>query len=185
MRAFRRSWPLVTAAAGVLFAALAAVLAAHGWRPFGFEQAAIDWSAQHRPSATRHTAIGVTVLGTGVPPYLIALVAGLVLARGGRAARTRRARVALLLTPLLWLVGGQLLREALMHGFGRLRPSSALWATRATGFSFPSGHSFTSAVCAGLLVLAIARRRHSWTRASCAVAVLYVAAVGLSRVYLG
>ncbi|MBY8877089.1 phosphatase PAP2 family protein [Actinacidiphila acidipaludis] len=185
MSAFPRRWPVVTAAAWILFAALAVVLAVHGWGSFGFERAAIDWSAQHRPAAARHVAIGVTVLGTGAPPYLVALAAGAVLTLMARGPRTRKTDLALLLTPVLWLIAGQLVREGLMHAFARLRPSSVHWATTATGFSFPSGHSFSSVVCAGLLVLAIARRRPSWTRAACAVAVVYGIAVGLSRVYLG
>ena len=189
MSAFPRRWPVVTAAAWVVFAGLAAVLAVHGWRPFGFERSAIDWSAGHRPPAARHAAIAVTTLGTGAPPYLVALAAGAVLARGTRATRrgrrSRRDLVLLLLTPVLWLLAGQLVREGLMHAFARPRPSAVHWATTATGFSFPSGHSFTSAVCACLLVLAIARRRPSWTRAACVLGGLYAVAVGLSRVYLG
>lgn len=205
MSAWPRRWPVTAAAAWVLFAALATALALHGWRPYGFEQAAIDWSTGHRPSGARHSAIAVTALGTGAPPYVLALIAGAVLARGTRGdrgtpgdhgprgdhgirgdhGRTPRRAAALLLAPLLWLVAGQLLRQALMHGFGRPRPPSAHWATAVTGFSFPSGHSFTSAVCAGLLVLAVAHRRPPWTRAAAAVAVLYAVLVGLSRVYLG
>lgn len=185
MRALPHRWPVAMTVAWLLFAALAVVLALHGWRSFGFEQDAIDWSAHHRPAAARHAAIAVTVLGTGVPPYLIALASGAVLARGGRGARTRRTNIALLLFPLVWLVVGQLVRGALMHGFGRLRPSSVLWATSANGFSFPSGHSFSSAVCAGLLVLAVARRRPPWTGRVAVVAAVYAVAVGLSRVYLG
>ncbi len=185
MNALSRQWPVVLSAAWVLFAGLAVVLALHGWRSFGFERAAIEWSAHHRPAPGRRAAVGVTVLGTGAPPYLIALAAGTVLARGDRGARTRRGNAVLLLGPLLWLVGGQLLREALMYAFGRPRPSSAHWAVAATGFSFPSGHSFSSAVCAGLLALAIARRRPSWARTARAAAVLYAVAVGLSRVYVG
>ncbi|SEN88479.1 phosphatase PAP2 family protein [Actinacidiphila rubida] len=185
MSAILRRWPAVVAAALAAFAAVAVALAAHGWGPFGFERAAIDWSAHHRPPGARRVAIGVTVLGTGVAPYLVSLIAGLVLARRRAAARPRRARVALLLAPVLWLACGQLLRDALMHGFGRPRPPVARWATSAAGFSFPSGHSFTSAVCAGLLVVAVARRRPSWTPITSATAVLYAVAVGLSRVYLG
>jgi len=171
--------------AWVVYAGLAVTLAVRGWGPFGFERAAIDWSAHHRPPVARRVALGVTGLGSGVPVYVAVLCAGALLARGARGTGVRRRTVALLLFPVLWLVAGQLLRAGLMNAFARPRPSTVYWATTATGFSFPSGHSFSSAVCAGLVLVAIARRLPSWTRPACVVVVLYAVAVGLSRVYLG
>ncbi|MFJ9773247.1 phosphatase PAP2 family protein [Kitasatospora sp. NPDC101157] len=169
----------------VLFAALAALLASRGWAPYGFERDANDWSAAHRPAAARTVAVVITSLGSGAVPYLLALAAGAVALLALPAPRPPRRAAVALLAPLLWLVLGQLLRTGLMHLFARPRPPRPNWAADAAGFSFPSGHSFTSAVCAGLLALAVARARPAAAPAATAIAVVLAAAVGLSRIYLG
>ncbi|MFJ1756084.1 phosphatase PAP2 family protein [Kitasatospora sp. NPDC088134] len=174
----------VLAVCWTLFAVLAVVLARRDWLPFGFERAAVDWSVAHRPAGAETAAEWLTSLGTDVFPYLLALAAGACAARpyGYRTA----AGVRWLLLPVGWLIAGQLLRQALMHGFGRPRPPASGWAFDASGFSFPSGHSFTSAVSAGLLALALAGSGRRAVRVGARVgAVLFAGAIGLSRVYLG
>ncbi|WP_188303589.1 phosphatase PAP2 family protein [Streptomyces sp. CBMA123] len=183
--AHRRRWPAVAAVALLLFAALAALLAHHGWAPYGFERDANDWSAAHRPPAARAVAVVVTSLGNAVVPYLLALAAGAVAVRALPVPRPSRRAVLLFFAPVLWLIAGQLVRLGLMQVFARPRPPRMNWATDASGFSFPSGHSFTSAVCAGLLALAIARARPGAARAAVVGAVVFAVAVGLSRIYLG
>ncbi|MCP2311774.1 phosphatase PAP2 family protein [Kitasatospora paracochleata] len=180
-----RRWVAVAVTAWALFAVLAALIAANGWAPFGFEQAAVDWCAAHRPPAARAVAVAVTSLGTGVFPYLLAAAAGALALRALPAPRPRRRAAALLLAPLVWLIAGQLVRQGLMHAFGRPRPPLADRAVAASGFAFPSGHAFTATVCAGLLVLAIVRVRPSATRAAVAGAAGFAVVIGLSRVYLG
>lgn len=147
----RPRWPVVAAVTALLFAVLAALLADHAWGPYGFERAADDWSAAHRPAAARTAAVVVTSLGSAVVPYLLALAAGALAVRALPAPRPPRRAALLLLAPLLWLIVGQLVRLGLMQAFARPRPPRVDWATGASGFSFPSGHSFTAAVCAGLL----------------------------------
>ncbi|MFD8706529.1 phosphatase PAP2 family protein [Kitasatospora sp. NPDC059648] len=178
-------WQSTAGAALVLFAALAALLAGRSWAPYGFERDADDWSAAHRPSAARTVAVVITSLGSGAVPYLLALAAGAVALLALPAPRPPRRAALLFLAPLLWLVLGQLLRTGLMQVFARPRPPRPNWAADASGFSFPSGHSFTSAVCAGLLALAVAKARPTAARAAAAIAVVFAAAVGLSRIYLG
>ncbi|MFI9363173.1 phosphatase PAP2 family protein [Kitasatospora sp. NPDC053057] len=180
-----RRWPVVAGVSLLLFAALAALLAEQSWAPYGFERDANDWSAAHRPSTVRTVAVVITSLGSGAVPYLLALAAGAVALRALPTPRPPRRAAVLFLAPVLWLGLGQLLRLGLMHVFARPRPPRPNWAADASGFSFPSGHSFTSAVCAGLLALAVARARPTATRAATAVAVAFAAAVGLSRIYLG
>ncbi|MFF9645721.1 phosphatase PAP2 family protein [Kitasatospora aureofaciens] len=180
-----RRWQLAAGLALVLFAALAALLAEQSWAPYGFERDADDWSAAHRPSAARTVAVVITSLGSGTVPYLLALAAGAVALLALAAPRPPRRAVVLLLAPVLWLLLGQLLRAGLMQLFARPRPPRPDWAADASGFSFPSGHSFTSAVCAGLLALSVARARPAAARAATAIAVVFAAAVGLSRIYLG
>ncbi|MCU7820596.1 phosphatase PAP2 family protein [Kitasatospora sp. DSM 101779] len=176
---------LVGAWAG--FTALALLLVVHGTAPFGWERDAIDWSGDHRPGAARVAASAVTSLGSALVPYAAAIGAGLLTARHVPAG-PRRLLVAL--APLGWLAAGQLLRTLIMHGTGRPRPPVAGWAATASGFSFPSGHTFTSATAFGLLAWAIGRHlaaigrppaaRRRWTVLLLGVAAL----VGLSRVYL-
>ncbi|MEU4116687.1 phosphatase PAP2 family protein [Kitasatospora sp. NPDC028055] len=180
-----RRWAAAAAVALLLFGALAALLAAHGWAPYGFERDAADWSAAHRPAAARTAAEVVTSLGTGAVPYLLALAAGAVAVRALPAPRPTRRAALLLLAPALWLIAGQLVRYGLMEACARPRPPHADWATAASGFSFPSGHSFSSVLCAGLLALAVTRARPAAARAAVAGALLFAAAVGLSRIYLG
>lgn len=184
-RAARRRWPVAAGAAVLLFTALAALLASQGWAPFDFERWANDWSAAHRPGAARAVAVVITDLGSGVVPYLLALVAGAVTVRAMSVPRPPRRAVPVFLAPVLWLVAGQLVRLGLMYAFERPRPPRANWATDASGYSFPSGHSFTSAVCAGLLAMAVVRAHPAAARAALAGAALFAALVGLSRIYLG
>ncbi|MFJ4183733.1 phosphatase PAP2 family protein [Kitasatospora sp. NPDC089509] len=176
---------MAAAVTALLFAVLAALLADHAWGPYDFERAADDWSAAHRPAAARTAAVVVTSLGSAVVPYLLALAAGALAVRALPAPRPPRRAALLLLAPLLWLIVGQLVRLGLMQAFARPRPPRVDWATGASGFSFPSGHSFTAAVCAGLFALAVARVRPSATGAVVAGAVGFAVAVGLSRIYLG
>lgn len=164
---------------------LAAVLAAHDWTPFPFERTAVDWSVAHRPPVAETVALAVTSLGTGVAPYLLVLAAGLVTLRASPAPRSRRATAGTVLAPVLCLAAGQLLRQGLMHAFGRPRPPRTDWAFTASGFAFPSGHAFTSALCAGLLALAVARAHPRAARAAVVTAALFAGSIGLSRIYLG
>lgn len=79
--------------------------------------------------------------------------------------------------------GAALINWLAKHAFHRVRPG--LWPSLSpeTTFSFPSGHAMqTMAVCTALLIL---RRGLPGYRPSLALAALYVASVGLSRIYLG
>ncbi|MFG2918832.1 phosphatase PAP2 family protein [Kitasatospora sp. NPDC048298] len=180
-----RRWPFVLAATWSAAAVIAAAVAAHGWGPFAFEQAAIDWCVAHRPPGARRAAMVVTALGTGVFPYLLALAAGVIAVRTAGSPPSRWTVTRALLPPAAWLALGQLLRQGLMHAFGRPRPPQTDWAFGASGFAFPSGHAFTSTVCAGLLALAVARARPSLARTAVIGAVLFAGTIGLSRIYLG
>ncbi|MFF7587946.1 phosphatase PAP2 family protein [Kitasatospora purpeofusca] len=180
-----------TAVAAVLavcvaaFATVAALVAAHGWAPYGFERAALDWVVAHRPDPAERAAELLTDLGTGVCSYLFALASGALLVRAARPHRSRPAAVAVLLAPVVWLAVGQLLRQGLMHGFGRPRPPAADWAFTAHDFAFPSGHAFTGALSAGLVALAVTLTRPGAARPAAAAATAFALLIGCSRVYLG
>ena len=72
----------------------------------------------------------------------------------------------------------------------RPRPDVDLWLVMETGFSFPSGHSVFSASFLGALIWVIGipgtlDGRPTIRRATQAVLLLLILAVGFSRVYLG
>nr|WP_257019710.1 phosphatase PAP2 family protein [Streptomyces sp. TLI_235] len=170
----------VLVGAWIGFAVLAAVLAAHGMAPFGWEQHAERWAGGHRPGPARSAAAFLTSFGSAVVPYAAVLAAGLLTARRVPAGAHR---LLVALAPLGWLATGQLLRALIMHATGRPRPPAEGWAVTASGFSFPSGHTFTSATAFGLLAWAVCRlptARRGWAAALLGLAAL----VGLSRVYL-
>ena len=83
--------------------------------------------------------------------------------------------------------GGALLNLELKHHFARTRPDVAEMLRRAHGFSFPSGHAMGSTIAFGALAYLAVRALPSWKwkSAALAFAVTFIAAVALSRVYLG
>ncbi|MER7984590.1 phosphatase PAP2 family protein [Streptomyces noursei] len=172
---------LCAAALGAaLFAAVALVVAVRDGAPLAPERAALHWATAHRGEPLRSLATALTATGTGVVPYLMALLAGLL--AGRRAAGRIRAALAAVLV----LAACQALRYGLMELFARPRPPVADWAARATGHSFPSGHATTSALAAGLLAWGVLHHtRPGAGRGWCALLALWAVGVGLTRVYLG
>ncbi|WP_232838173.1 phosphatase PAP2 family protein [Streptomyces geranii] len=181
MRAVARSGsPVVgSLAAFVLLALLALTVAAQGGGTLFGDRALLEWSLAHRPDAAATLARVVTHTGSGFVPYALVALAGFLL------GRTAQQRIRAAAACLVCLVAAQAVRFSVMALLSRPRPAVAHWATDAGHWSFPSGHTTTSAVTAGLLVLAV------WTRAPrgrrpIAVAVgCWAVLVGLTRVYLG
>ncbi|MFJ8041663.1 phosphatase PAP2 family protein [Kitasatospora sp. NPDC096147] len=173
--------------ASTLFAALTVLLAVHGFAPFAGEARIHHWVTGHRPAWAVHAAAAVTFLGTGAPPYLAALTAGLLLARHRPTTAGRRDVLATALAPLVVLALGQAVRHGLMLLFARPRPPVADWiAASPSGHAYPSGHAFTSAVAAGLLMWALRRTGRGLPTAAAVAAVgTSAVAVGLTRIYLG
>ncbi|MFD5412504.1 phosphatase PAP2 family protein [Streptomyces nojiriensis] len=172
-------WPAIPAlVCSMLLAALVASAgAAHG-TPFGVDEALHRWTVEHRPHWAVAVALTVTVTGSGVPAYLLAMLAG------AMAVRTRRWRGAL--AGALALVSVQLPRIALASWLARPRPPAGEWAWSADGYAMPSGHTTTSAAVAVLLTAGVHRTVRSRARQPLLVIpALWAAAVGVSRVYLG
>ncbi|MFE2283022.1 phosphatase PAP2 family protein [Streptomyces sp. NPDC059443] len=137
------------------------------------------WSVEHRPPVAAAAARALTATGTGVLPYALLLLAGLY---AGRTARQRAWTAAALLVAL---GVGQALRYAVMALVARPRPAVADWAAHASGWSFPSGHTATAAMTAGLLAAALFLRGPRRPRTALVLIGVWGAAVGLTRVYLG
>jgi len=92
-----------------------------------------------------------------------------------------------LLTLVLTLGGGMLLNTLYKHAFERARPSWDNPLLTLTSYSFPSGHTAGATLLYGLLAAyLVTRSRDPLARTLyVAGAVLMVALVGFSRMYLG
>ncbi|MFK0044599.1 phosphatase PAP2 family protein [Streptomyces sp. NPDC090741] len=137
------------------------------------------WSVEHRPAVASALARAVTDTGTGVVPYALLLLAGLY------AGRTTRERAWTAAALMVCLGVGQALRYAAMTVIARPRPAVGDWAAHASGWSFPSGHTTTAAMTAGLLVAALFLRGSPVPRTALVLIGAWGAAVGLTRAYLG
>ncbi|MDX3852428.1 phosphatase PAP2 family protein [Streptomyces sp. AK02-01A] len=179
-RTWRTPALVVAACCAALFAVLAVVVSGRHGAPFPLDESAHTWSVRHRPPVALAAARAVTSTGSGPIPYLCAVAAGLLAGRGVRQRLfTAAGTVAFLLVE-------QAARYGVMRAVGRPRPPMADWAAHASVFAFPSGHTTTSAVVAGLLIWAVTRRgRTVPAYLLSALLVCWAVAVGLSRVYLG
>lgn len=166
-------------AACLLLVLLVAVVLRHG-RPFGADLALHRWSVTHRPGGVRQAAAVITATGTGLVPYALALIAGLVTGRGPRG----RALTAIWAMLVLLVI--QMARLGLAYLVDRHRPPAADWAAHASGYSFPSGHTVTSATAAAILIWALWPRLAGARRTAAAAGIaIWAVVVGLTRIYLG
>jgi membrane-associated phospholipid phosphatase len=170
---------LLVAWFGHQFIELAEALRANNPKLQDFDTLAHAWAVSKRtPAETAFFKVMTTIGG----PIGMAAIAGIV-------------SIALIVTKrfrwLAYLVitagGGGLLDWELKRYFARARPALADMLMRATGYSFPSGHAMGSTVV--LLALSYLATRTAtqwrWKAACLALAWTLIAAVALSRVYLG
>ncbi|MFE2378579.1 phosphatase PAP2 family protein [Streptomyces sp. NPDC059398] len=171
----------VSGAVGSLagFVLLTLVVVGHHGAPLLTDGWLLSWSVHHRPPVAVAAARGVTDTGSGLVPYLLTVLAGVIAGRGPRQ------RVTAAVACLACLVVAQLVRYGVMSLVARERPPAGDWAAQASGWSFPSGHTTTSAVTAGLLIAAVLLRVRHGRRTIAAGIGCWAVLVGLSRVYLG
>nr|WP_275409171.1 phosphatase PAP2 family protein [Streptomyces sp. SID12501] len=163
----------------VLLTLLAVTVVARGGGTLFGDRDLLEWSLAHRPDLAVTLARVVTHTGTGFVPYVLVALAGFLL------GRTARQRIQAAAACLVCLVTAQAVRFSAMALLSRPRPDTALWATDAGHWSFPSGHTTTSAITAGLLVLAVRTRAPRGRYLIVAVIGCWGVLVGLTRVYLG
>jgi undecaprenyl-diphosphatase len=91
------------------------------------------------------------------------------------------------LSLVLTVFGGMLLNDRLKHVFVRPRPNFPDLIPRLTTFSFPSGHTLLATVFYGSVCAFLVWRTQSWKLRILAIAaaVVMIALVGFSRMYLG
>jgi undecaprenyl-diphosphatase len=170
---------LLTALVGFLgFAVLTVMVVAHPG-PFPLDRGLHRLAVEHRASVVGFASFW-TRLGTMPVILPLLLLAGVV------AARRTGVAWFVLLGPVL-LFAGQAVRVTAMALVDRPRPPRADWVHLASGQSFPSGHTTTSALGYALMLLLLAPSVHAaGRRALLAIVLLFVAGlVGVSRVVLG
>ncbi|WP_172381492.1 phosphatase PAP2 family protein [Streptomyces sp. MNP-20] len=161
------------------FGVLAMVVIGHDGAPLPVDDALLSWSVRHRPDLAVTLARGVTRTGSGVIPYLAAVLAGFV------AGRTMRRRLLATAVSLACLTSGQALRFGTVRLIARARPPRSSWDTYSSGWAFPSGHTTTATLAAGLLVVALWLRAPRGRTPLCLAVGCWGVLVGVSRVYLG
>lgn len=163
----------------ILCFAVLAVTARFG-RPFaGLDRTVLDAVLDHRTGAGVHLARLVT--DTGTSPALFPLIAA-----AGIVVRLKTGSWRPGITALAMAALGVLARLLLSLLVREPRPAEVFRAVPVGGFSFPSGHTVTSALVAGTLALLLSRVLPAgWARAAAVLLALWAALVGLSRIYLG
>ncbi|MET7744370.1 phosphatase PAP2 family protein [Streptomyces sp. NPDC005385] len=179
----RRDLTEVAAASGLgawtALGVLTMLVVGHDGAPLLTDSALLSWSVHHRPDVAVALARAITDTDTGITPYALAVLAGVIVGRTGRQ------RVLAVSIWVACLGVGQALRYGLMAIVARPRPPVVDWETHASGWAFPSGHTTTAAVTAGLLVIAVCLRRPPGRRLLVAAIGTWGVLVGLTRIYLG
>jgi undecaprenyl-diphosphatase len=169
----------LTAAAGDAFIDVAELVHANNPRLREFDALIHSWAlTQRNRGATTFFNVMSTI---GGPPGLAVIVVCVAIL----LAIMHRYRWMLYL--VFTACGGALLDVELKRFFARSRPDVAEMLRQAHGYSFPSGHAMGSTVvfCALSYLAFRAAKRWRWKAAALALAWTLIAAVALSRVYLG
>lgn len=174
---FLLSGALIAVAGTWAFAALAGHVSSGGTLPF--DDAVLTWFGQHRTKTLSGVMLDITSLGTTSVVAMVVGVAALFL------WLNQHKHSAILL--LVSTAGGILLNNLLKLGFSRPRPDIIPWATTATFYSFPSGHAMSATVVYSTVAYLAGRlqRTHRARLAVTVLAILVIAIICLSRLYLG
>ncbi|HST66394.1 MAG TPA: phosphatase PAP2 family protein [Mycobacteriales bacterium] len=176
----RRHLTLPLTALGLVAVVAALAVATRVGHPLAaLDRAVLDAVLAHRTGTG--VRVARTVTDTGASPVLFPLVAALGLAVRLRTGRWRPGLLALAVAAL-----GVAARLGLSLLVREPRPAEVFRAVPVGGFSFPSGHTVTSALIAGVLAYLLSRLlRPRWSRSAAVLLGIWAAAVGASRVYLG
>jgi undecaprenyl-diphosphatase len=163
----------------LMLAALAGLWAAFtGVGPAQLDAAVLDGSVESRTDLLTAAAVTVTHLGSTVAMAILALAAGARLWLTDRRADDEHGVGA--------MAGAMLVFRGLKELLDRPRPPEDGRLVHAASESLPSGHATTAIVVIGtLVVLAWPGRTRAARAGMVAAAVLWVGAVGLTRIYLG
>lgn len=162
---------------GLLFLATVALTAfVHGLTVL--DTTVREWVIERRSPGWTPVFTVISAVGSSVLLVPLAVVLAVVLGRRGRRSDAFLVGTAtlgvLVLGPVLKIV------------IGRPRPGDG-HLVLVNSWAYPSGHSLTSTAVLGVLTVLAVRHLHTRARRAAVVAagVLLIAAVGVSRVYLG
>ena len=171
--------PRRAAAVAAMFAALTAQVVASGWLTGG-DGPTLDWLIAHRSATWTSIATPITNLGSPAGTAAIGVAVAALL-----AWRTRRIAPAAAVLGTLAIAGGA--NTVTKYLVGRERPPALTRLVDPANLSYPSGHVVGTTALAGAVLLVCLASRPSPVRAAiaAAAAVLAVAVVALTRLYLG
>jgi undecaprenyl-diphosphatase len=144
-----------------------------------FDQRVINWfKAQSHPTLTT-VAHAITLCGSVA--FLAAVSVAFAIYFLVRRAWNRLLELA------LTMLGGSLLNILLKHFFQRQRPVLENPLVTLSSYGFPSGHTMGATLLYGLLALIAARfiRTTSGRVAVGLLAIIAIALIGITRIYLG
>lgn len=173
---------IVLMSALLIFLLLAAVAITHSHRPDGFDASVHQWIVTHRSGALVSVAAVLTWLGSTLVVVPLMIAGAMSLGTGGLAERLKIAAL-----PISILVLGLIARAVVVDFIARPRPPAVDWASAASGYAFPSGHT-TAATLAAVLLGWLSMRREKFRSSHVLVWSLVGAwsvIVGLTRIYLG
>ena len=180
-RAEERPHPVRHAVTGLLLAVLAGLAvwgAIVGAGPGRLDSAALGGVIDVRTDGLDAAAVAITEVGSTVVMALLATLVGL-----WSWARGRKADAVFVVGAM---AGGVLLFRGIKIVLDRPRPPAAAQVVNETNESLPSGHATMAVVVIGsLVVLAWTGQQRLGRALLLAGAVLWVGAVGATRVYLG
>lgn len=167
------------AAVGALFATLTIQVAASGWLTRG-DGPTLDWMVTHRSSTWTSTAKIITTAGAPVSVYVIVVAIA--------AFLTWRSRRIVPGAVVLGAVAfAAIVNTAMKSLLDRERPPVITQLVDQINMSYPSGHVAGTTALVGVVLLVYLTSRPNRVRAvaAAAAAVLIVAAIALTRLYLG
>lgn len=148
-------------------------------RTQAFDEAVLHYIDANRVKWVERSLLEITALGTGLVVMTIVGVAAMFL------WLTRHRYSAMLL--LVATGGGLLLNNILKYTFQRPRPQVFEWVDSPVTSSFPSGHAMSSAIVYMTVAYLGARlmKRRIYRVLTMLAALVLIALIGLSRLYLG
>jgi undecaprenyl-diphosphatase len=169
-----RRW--LAAAAGLLVFAALAIEISLGGTPW-FDEPFRALIHRHARSALTEVMRAFSLFGEPIVLVALGFIAVVLL------ALIHRVRTALQFAYIL--VGAELIDEVLKVIFHRARPAPFFGYAEPAGYSFPSGHALMACTFFSMLALMIRTRNCAARSLVWALAVFCIAAIGLSRIYLG
>ncbi|HEX7120113.1 MAG TPA: phosphatase PAP2 family protein [Longimicrobiales bacterium] len=167
----------VGAAAGLLFAAVGHLVMTGATQ--AFDERVLRLGASLRTPFLDEAMLEITSLGNALVLFTMVGIASVFL------WLTRHRYSAALL--IIAVVGGDIMNDLLKGFYARPRPGVVEWGTQVHSASFPSGHAMAAVVAYGSVAFLVGRLESgaNLRRATWAIALLIIVAVGISRVYLG